>query len=83
MYEIGNNVSSSLDKLTNVYLYYPNEKGEGVHYTPLWMEDGKYTVFVYSGIIKTPGGNITALSESNPIYINSNLYTDWHIGGNS
>ena len=81
MFEQSSDTCDTLEKVANLYILPAGEDKSGLHYIPVWQEDGKYSVFVYSGIIKTPGGNVSCMTESNGLYIQSNLFTDWYVGG--
>ena len=59
----------------------PNAAGnEPLHYIPVWIEDGQYTVSVTVTDIWTPAGMITAVRTSNVITIDGNIFDDYYIG---
>ena len=68
---------------TTTYEFKANEYssfGDNTHYTPIWFaDDSKYIVFASCLYAYTPVGVITVGGESNPIYIEGNIYDDWHI----
>ncbi|MDR2611075.1 MAG: hypothetical protein LBC58_06420 [Clostridiales Family XIII bacterium] len=49
-----------------------------VHFTPLWYPDGPYRVSCYIRDAWTPAGELTA-NLSAQMYIEGNLYEDWHV----
>lgn len=53
---------------------------EAIHYIPVWIADGEYTVSVTATDIWTPAGMITATRTSNTITIDGNIFDDYYIG---
>ena len=51
---------------------------ERIHYIPVWVSDGEYTVSVVLTELWTPVGRITAVRNSNAIVIDGSLYDDWY-----
>jgi hypothetical protein len=70
-----NGESSSLAFKPNIYSTY----NRGVHFTPLWFPDGKYTTYTYLQDAWTPGGMLS-MNLNDYVTIKGNVYQDWHIG---
>ena len=66
-----------------IWCFVPNPnaaENEPLHYIPVWIEDGQYTVVVTVTDIWTPAGMITAVRTSNVINIDGNIFDDYYIG---
>lgn len=53
--------------------------GKNSYYTRLYTKDGEYHVFCTITYM-TPGGLLYIQKQSNSLYINSSLYSDWYTG---
>ncbi len=56
------------------------DKNERVHFIPVYVKDGSYTVSVTAGGIWTPAGLVTATRSANTVVINGTIYSDWYQG---
>lgn len=54
--------------------------GERVHYIPVWVEDGNYTVSVIATEVWTPAGKISAVRNANVLVIDGTIYDDYYVG---
>jgi hypothetical protein len=70
-----NGSSSTLAFKLNIYSTYYR----GVHFTPIWFPDGRYTVYGYLGDAWTPAGMLS-MNLNDYVTIKGNVYDDWHIG---
>ena len=70
-----NGSSSTLVFKNNIYSTY----NRGVHFTPLWFPDDKYTIYAYLGDAWTPAGMLS-MNLNDYVTIKGNVYDDWHIG---
>ena len=70
-----NGESSTLTYEPNIYSTY----NRGVHFTPLWFPDGKYTVYAYLEDAWTPAGMLS-MNLNDYVTIKGSCYDDWHIG---
>jgi hypothetical protein len=70
-----NGESSSLAFQPNIYSTY----NRGVHFTPLWFPDGKYTAYTYLEDAWTPGGMLS-MNLNDYVTIKDSVFSDWHIG---
>lgn len=66
--------STILEFAKNKYSTY-NSK---THFTPIWIQDGKYEVYTYLLDCWTPAGMLSA-NLSDYVTIKGNLWDDWHI----
>ena len=59
----------------------PNaDKNERVHFIPVYVQDGNYTVSVTATQIWTPAGMITAIRNANTLTIDGTVYDDYYQG---
>ena len=70
-----NGSSSTLVFKNNIYSTY----NRGVHFTPLWFPDDKYTIYAYLGDAWTPAGMLS-MNLNDYVTIKGSVYDDWHIG---
>lgn len=71
---VGSGMEAAYQFKSNEYSTY----GRRTHFTPIWMPDGSYTVYIYVMDSWTPDGMLSAnLTDS--VQISSNLWEDWHI----
>jgi hypothetical protein len=70
-----NGVSSSFVFKPNIYSTYDR----GVHFTPIWFADGKYTAYTYLEDAWTPVGMLS-MNLNDYVTIHNSVFDDWHIG---
>ena len=88
----GNGVINSSDctKLKTIidsgegsFVFAHNEDADGnarIHYIPIYVANGNYTVSVTATQIWTPAGMITATRNANTIVIDGTIYDDYYVG---
>ena len=65
------------------YRFRQNEDADGnarIHFIPVYVANGNYTVSVTATQIWTPAGMITATRNANTIVIDGTVYDDWYQG---
>lgn len=73
----------TLEKVGGAYGFIANpnaDKNERVHFIPVYVQDGSYTVSVTATQIWTPAGMITAIRNANTLTINGTIYDDYYVG---
>ena len=73
----------TLEKVGGAYQFIANpnaDKNERVHFIPVYVQDGSYTVSVTATQIWTPAGMIAAVRNSNTLTINGTIYDDYYVG---
>ena len=73
----------TLEKVGGAYQFIANpnaDKNERVHFIPVYVQDGSYTVSVTATQIWTPAGMITAIRNANTLTINGTVYDDYYQG---
>ena len=73
----------TLEKVGGAYQFFANpnaDKDERVHFIPVYVANGNYTVSVTATQIWTPAGMITAVRNSNTLTINGTIYDDYYVG---
>lgn len=73
----------TLEKVGGAYQFIANpnaDKDERVHFIPVYVQDGNYTVSVIATQIWTPAGMITAVRNSNALTIDGTMYDDYYVG---
>lgn len=73
----------TLEKVGGAYGFIANpnaDKNERVHFIPVYVQDGNYTVSVTATQIWTPAGMITAVRNSNALTIDETMYDDYYVG---
>ena len=73
----------TLEKVGGAYGFIANpnaDKNERVHFIPVYVQDGNYTVSVTATQIWTPAGMITAIRNANTLTINGTIYDDYYVG---
>ena len=68
-------IGSGFEFKQNKYSTYKNR----THFTPIWFPDGDYTVNTWVIDCWTPDGMLS-VNLSDSLYIDGNLWDDWHIG---
>ena len=51
-----------------------------LHFIPIYVANGNYTVSVTATQIWTPAGMITAVRNTNTLTINGTIYDDFYVG---
>lgn len=70
----------TLEKVGSKYTFAENSDADGnarVHFIPVYVKNGSYTVSVTATQIWTPAGMITAVRNSS-VTINGTIYDDWY-----
>ena len=73
----------TLEKVGGAYQFIANpnaDKNERVHFIPVYVQDGNYTVSVTATQIWTPAGMITAVCNANTLTIDGTVYDDYYQG---
>ena len=73
----------TLEKVGGAYGFIANpnaDKNERVHFIPVYVQDGNYTVSVTATQIWTPAGMITAIRNANTLTIDGTIYDDYYVG---
>lgn len=73
----------TLEKVGGAYGFIANpnaDKNERVHFIPVYVQDGNYTVSVTATQIWTPAGMITATRNANTLTIDGTIYDDYYVG---
>lgn len=73
----------TLEKVGGAYGFITNpnaDKNERVHFIPVYVQDGNYTVSVTATQIWTPAGMITAIRNANTLTIDGTIYDDYYVG---
>ena len=73
----------TLEKVGGAYQFIANpnaDKNERVHFIPVYVQDGSYTVSVTATQIWTPAGMITAIRNANTLTIDGTIYDNYYVG---
>ena len=73
----------TLEKVGGAYGFITNpnaDKNERVHFIPVYVANGSYTVSVTATQIWTPAGMITAIRNANTLTIDGTVYDDYYQG---
>lgn len=73
----------TLEKVGGAYQFIANpnaDKNERVHFIPVYVANGSYTVSVTATQIWTPAGMITAIRNANTLTIDGTIYDDYYVG---
>ena len=82
-YSVASEKYRTLEKVGGAYGFIANpnaDKNERVHFIPVYVQDGSYTVSVTATQIWTPAGMITAVCNANTLTINGTIYDDYYVG---
>lgn len=82
-FSMANEKYRTLEKVGGAYGFIANpnaDKNERVHFIPVYVQDGSYTVSVTATQIWTPAGMITAVCNANTLTINGTIYDDYYVG---
>ena len=73
----------SLEMSGGIYSFVENRDADGnarLHFVPVYVANGSYTVSVTATQIWTPAGMIAAVRNSNTLTINGTIYDDYYVG---
>ena len=73
----------TLERIGGAYQFIANtnaDKNERVHFIPVYVANGNYTVSVTATQIWTPAGMITAIRNANTLTIDGTVYDDYYQG---
>ena len=73
----------SLEMAGGIYSFVENRDADGnarLHFIPVYVANGNYTVSVTATQIWTPAGMITAVRNSNTLTIDGTIYDDFYVG---
>ena len=73
----------SLEMAGGVYSFVENRDADGnarLHFIPVYVANGSYTVSVTATQIWTPAGMITAIRNANTLTIDGTIYDDFYVG---
>ena len=73
----------TLEKVGGAYQFIANpnaDKNERVHFIPVYVANGSYTVSVTATQIWTPAGMLTAIRNANTLTIDGTVYDDYYQG---
>ena len=82
-YSVASEKYRTLEKVGGAYGFIANpnaDKNERVHFIPVYVQDGSYTVSVTATQIWTPAGMITAIRNANTLIIDGTVYDDYYQG---
>lgn len=82
-YLTGEGKYRTLENVGGIYQFIQNTDADGnerIHFIPMYITDGSYTVSVTATQIWTPAGMITATRNSNTVNINGTVYDDFYQG---
>ena len=82
-FSMANEKYRTLEKVGGIYQFAANpnaDKDERVHFIPVYVQDGNYTVSVTATQIWTPAGMITAIRNANTLTIDGTIYDDYYVG---
>ena len=82
-YSVASEKYRTLEKVGGAYQFIANpnaDKNERVHFIPVYVQDGSYTVSVTATQIWTPAGMITAIRNANTLTIDGTIYDDYYVG---
>ena len=82
-YSVASEKYRTLEKVGGIYKFIANpnaDKNERVHFIPVYVQDGSYTVSVTATQIWTPAGMITAIRNANTLTIDGTIYDDYYVG---
>ena len=82
-FSMANEKYRTLEKVGGAYGFITNpnaDKNERVHFIPVYVANGSYTVSVTATQIWTPAGMITAIRNANTLTIDGTVYDDYYQG---
>ena len=81
-YSLGAGRYDTLENVGGVYMFKSNadaDKNERIHFIPVYVTDGQYSVSVSASYIWTPAGMVTA-TRNVSVTIDGTIYDDWYQG---
>ena len=82
-YSVASEKYRTLEKVGGAYQFIANpnaDKNERVHFIPVYVANGNYTVSVTATQIWTPAGMLTAIRNANTLTIDGTVYDDYYQG---
>ena len=82
-YSVASEKYRTLEKVGGIYQFIANpnaDKNERVHFIPVYVANGSYTVSVTATQIWTPAGMLTAIRNANTLTIDGTVYDDYYQG---
>lgn len=82
-YSVASEKYRTLEKIGGAYQFIANpnaDKNERVHFIPVYVANGSYTVSVTATQHWTPAGMITAVCNANTLSIDGTVYDDYYQG---
>ena len=82
-FSMANEKYRTLEKVGGIYQFIANpnaDKNERVHFIPVYVANGSYTVSVTATQIWTPAGMLTAIRNANTLTIDGTVYDDYYQG---
>ena len=82
-FSMANEKYRTLEKVGGIYQFIANpnaDKNERVHFIPVYVANGNYTVSVTATQIWTPAGMLTAIRNANTLTIDGTVYDDYYQG---
>ena len=82
-FSMANEKYRTLEKVGGIYQFIANpnaDKNERVHFIPVYVANGSYTVSVTATQIWTPAGMLTAIRNANTLSIDGTVYDDYYQG---
>lgn len=81
-YSLGAGRYDTLENVGGVHMFKSNadaDKNERIHFIPVYVTDGQYSVSVSASYIWTPAGMVTATRNAS-VTIDGTIYDDWYQG---
>lgn len=82
-YEMALNCCDNLDLIGNKYCFRQNADADGyarVHFIPVYVGDGSYSVSISAAGIWTPAGMISITVNSDTLEVSGSIYDDYYVG---
>lgn len=73
----------TLEYANGAYRFIPNidaSNNERIHFIPVYVQDGNYTISSTATQIWTPAGMLSVTQKANPIVISGTMYDDLYVG---
>lgn len=83
MYSTDVGTYRTLELFNGAFCFAENSEADAnarVHFLPVYLMDGNYTVCVIAGEFWTPVGKIGATGHANPINVSGTIYDDYYVG---
>ncbi len=81
-YSLGSGRYDTLESVGGTFMFKANpdaDKNERIHFIPVYVSDGQYSVSVSASYIWTPAGMVTATRNAT-VTIDGTIYDDWYQG---